>query len=544
MSQSEEANSLEFNLAIFYWLVEDWQGCKKELNRLIKTSSPNDHRLAQILEIFIYLEQKKEKPESLKGFTNQSLEYRDLFKRFLLISIEKELLKAKYSLGEEISDSRIRKLLESFTQGAPTTKSTELVKLTIIQQENPIRHQSTTNSVNTWLTALQRKSIPLTIEELLEAETTVNLLNVRAKDTLSYKRILADEMMAKNGFQDASRLYQNIIESSEASEQLVVRLARAKRNLGQLEDAIEILEANIEKLGRKPLLLHTLAIYRRDYQDLPTSLQLVKEVIRDHFEYSLKINFATFAADILRKNAEYKAAYDHLKEASNLHRNEGKETTLTVDAMLEELKTNVAGVNGTFFEVSSVFYDTIYKNSDKYALQASDSVYEPTWKEVCKIIEKENFEKVIDIGCGPGQFAEYLTGKLSNVEYVGLDFSEIAIKLAKERCPHLHFSCEDVRNYTSEKTNKETVYVMLEVLEHIKDDIGLLQLLPPGANVIFSVPNFDSFGHVRFFKNYNEIKEHFIKTLEISTFKNILIGGISSIYVMSGKVTNYKNGVL
>ncbi|MFD2632111.1 class I SAM-dependent methyltransferase [Idiomarina piscisalsi] len=536
MSQSEKTNNEEFNLAIFYWLVEDWQGCKQELKRLSNNSTPHSLSLAQILEGLIYVEKNNEIPQYLQGFSEQSFQEKALLQKFLWASIEKGVLKAKHLLGDEVSDSRIRKLIKAFTQTMPTPKSTELVKQTIIHQESLGNYQSTTNSVDAWITALQKKAISLGNDELLQAEVTLNSLNRGEKDRLKYKRVLADQFMTQNSFQDASRLCQDIIAISGVTESLVVRLSRAQRNLGNLEEAIETLESNIEQLGRKPLLLHMLAVYYRDQQNFQITLRLVKEIIGQHYDYSLKIGFAIFAADMLRKDAEYIAAYEHLKEAKEHLKNERKEVTLTVEAMLAELKANVAVGKNTFFEVSSVFYDTIYKNSDKYALEANDSIYEPIWKEVCNIITAENIEKIIDIGCGPGQFAEYLTARLPNVDYLGLDFSKTAISLAKERCPHLKFACEDVRRYTTKEINKETAYVMLEVLEHIEDDFVLLELLPKGTNVIFSVPNFDSFGHVRFFKFKESVEKRFDGVLNINEISSIDVNKNSIIYLVNAKL--------
>lgn len=534
MSQSEKTNNEEFNLAIFYWLVEDWQGCKQELKRLSNNSTPHNLSLAQILEGLIYVEKNNEIPQDLQGFCEQSFQEKALLQKFLWASIEKGVLKAKHLLGDEVSDSRIRKLIKAFTQTMPTPKSTELVKKTVIAQESTGNYLSTINSVDTWITALQKKAISLGSDELLKAEATLDSLNRGEKDRLKYKRVLADQFMTQNSFLDASRLYQDIIAISGVTESLVVRLSRAQRNLGNLEEAIETLESNIEQLGRKPLLLHMLAVYYRDQQNFQVTVRLVKEIIDEHYDYSLKIGFATFAADMLRKNAEYIAAYEHLQESADHLKDERKEITLTVEAMLAELKANVASGKNAFFEVSSVFYDTIYKNSDKYALDANDSIYEPTWKEVCSIIEKENIEQVIDIGCGPGQFAEYLTARLPNVDYLGLDFSETAISLAKKRCPHLNFACEDVRDYTSQKINKKTVYVMLEVLEHIEDDIGLLKLLPRQSRIIFSVPNFDSFGHVRFFKEKFQLKERYGSLFKRVNVKEIYLSYTSCLYLVNG----------
>ena len=50
-----------------------------------------------------------------------------------------------------------------------------------------------------------------------------------------------------------------------------------------------------------------------------------------------------------------------------------------------------------------------------------------------------------------------------------------------------------------ELTLLNEVYVMLEVLEHLTRDIDVLQKIPSGKEVVFSVPSFDDPSHVRMF---------------------------------------------
>ncbi|MDV6328079.1 methyltransferase domain-containing protein [Idiomarina sp. Sol25] len=534
MSQSGKTNNDEFKLAIFYWLVEDWQGCKQELKRLTNSSTPHNESLAHILEGLIFLEKNNKIPQDLQGFCEQSFQEKAMLQKFLWANIEKSVLKAKHLLGDEVSDSRIRKLIKALTQTTPTPKSTELVKRTIINQENLENQRSIGNSVDTWITALQKKAISLGSDKLLQAEATLNSLNRGEKDTLKHKRVLADQLMSQNKFQNASRLYNNIISTSGATESLSVKLSRAQRNLGNTAEAIKTLESGIKYVGRQAILLHMLALYNRDQQEFKVAVQLVKEIINEHYEYSQKIGFATFAADMLRKNAEYIAAYEHLKKAALLHLQQGKEEPLAVKAILEELSSNVASGKEAFFEVSSKFYDFIYLESSKYASESEGSVYVPVWKKVCEIINQSNLKKVIDIGCGPGQFAEYFVNHCPHVKYLGLDFSEVAVDLAKERCPNMKFSCENVNEYTDILDSKDVAYVLLEVLEHIELDLELINQLSTGSLVIFSVPNFDSFGHVRFFLNKTQIMERFAPYFSNFEVVTISLSRTSKIYIGKG----------
>lgn len=53
---------------------------------------------------------------------------------------------------------------------------------------------------------------------------------------------------------------------------------------------------------------------------------------------------------------------------------------------------------------------------------------------------------VLDLGCGPGFLADYLsaTGRLATVEYRGIDLSERMVAEAKRRWPQLSFEARDV----------------------------------------------------------------------------------------------------
>ncbi|MAD52456.1 class I SAM-dependent methyltransferase [Idiomarina sp. UBA3162] len=533
MNQSEKFFHQKFKLLFFNWLVEDWQGCKQELKRLIDEPELQNRSFIKIIQTLIYLEKNNLTRQNEPFFTGQGLQTNTLLKVLLIASIEKNILKAKAQSGFEVTGARVRKLIQMFTDNLPTARLVELVMQTITVQQRVLNSLSTSNSVEAWFAALQKNEVSIGNDELVQVETTLNSLHLSEKETRKYRIALADKFMTLENFQSALRMYEAILATSEETEAIVVKYCRAQRNLGNLKGAIETLESSIKRLGRKPLLLHVLAVYYRDKQCFQTTLRLVKEVISKHHDYSLKIGFASFAADMLRKDADYITAYEHLLKATEQLKGLKSDIPLTVEAMLAELKVNVADGHKTFFEVSSVFYDRIYMESDNYALEASESIYQPIWDEVCNLIEREKVERVIDIGCGPGQFSEYLTDRLPTADYLGLDFSETAINLARKRCPMLSFACEDVRNYTSDSGDIKTVYIMLEVLEHIDDDINLLKLFPSGANVIFSVPNFDSFGHVRFFKTSNEIKKRYKSVFRNMNVKEINLSRTSRIYLVN-----------
>jgi hypothetical protein len=72
--------------------------------------------------------------------------------------------------------------------------------------------------------------------------------------------------------------------------------------------------------------------------------------------------------------------------------------------------------------------------------------------------------------------------------------------------------------------------VCLETLEHIHADLTVLKKLPLGIPLIFSVPNFNSASHVRWFTDEQAIRKRYeglvefkdIKTIQIGTHTNLL----------------------
>jgi len=58
------------------------------------------------------------------------------------------------------------------------------------------------------------------------------------------------------------------------------------------------------------------------------------------------------------------------------------------------------------------------------------------------VLENYNFSKIIDIGCGKGALTHLL--KKRNNQVLGLDISETAISVAKERFPDIDFLVIDV----------------------------------------------------------------------------------------------------
>lgn len=120
-------------------------------------------------------------------------------------------------------------------------------------------------------------------------------------------------------------------------------------------------------------------------------------------------------------------------------------------------------------EKPASYYEAIYK---KYPdVKRYDAIYETVGRMVGK-------KTMLDIGCGQAKLSEYIKN------YDGFDMAKNPYKVA------------DI--YTHEYGDY-AAYVLLEVLEHLARDTEVLDKIPVGKEVIFSVPSFDDPAHVRVF---------------------------------------------
>lgn len=137
-----------------------------------------------------------------------------------------------------------------------------------------------------------------------------------------------------------------------------------------------------------------------------------------------------------------------------------------------------------------------------------------------KMLAGRNSGTVLDIGCGAGDLSYTLSR--AGFTVTGIDFSEEAIRACRLRfadsvaADRLSFRRDDLFQIDE----KFDLVVMMEVLEHIEDDLGALKavhdLLSPGGTVLLSVPAnshwygaYDRYvGHIRRY-NRNDLADVF-----------------------------------
>lgn len=215
-----------------------------------------------------------------------------------------------------------------------------------------------------------------------------------------------------------------------------------------------------------------------------------------------------------------------------------KELCSAFSSTIREYKINSCKVTQTLLEKNSDFYNALFESggwNDMYYKHYSESHYFKIWLEALEKLKKISSPKIIEIGCGPGQFANLLFDNRLN-DYQGIDFSSEAIKYAKNRNSDYNslFNIDDA--YTSNIFNKDyNVAIIFEVLEHVNDDLNILEKIRRDTYIMFSVPNFYSDGHVRWFNSKLDIFNRYRKYVEYEDIQEHSVGGLNKIYLISGK---------
>ena len=160
-------------------------------------------------------------------------------------------------------------------------------------------------------------------------------------------------------------------------------------------------------------------------------------------------------------------------------------------------------------ERSSEWYDAGYELTNSYSVHYAASPYYPLWCVLADRISMVPVKCIFDLGCGPGQLGAFLHDR-GLKRYIGLDFSETCIRMAKAACPSFHFVCGDAFSSDLFKSLDYDVVISTEFLEHVERDLELLDRIRPGTLFYGSVPNFSHAGHVRYFGSKEEVKTRYI----------------------------------
>ncbi len=159
---------------------------------------------------------------------------------------------------------------------------------------------------------------------------------------------------------------------------------------------------------------------------------------------------------------------------------------------------------GAAGERDASFYDRMYAASADYHEPYHRSFYYFLWTVIGDRLRRAGVRKVLEIGCGPGQLASYLLeGEME--QYTGLDFSPQAIEMARRIAPRGRFEVGDARDPNIHRRVDHDAVICTEVLEHIEDDLRVIDAFLPGKRCLYSVPNFPYESHVRHFDDASAV---------------------------------------
>jgi SAM-dependent methyltransferase len=164
-------------------------------------------------------------------------------------------------------------------------------------------------------------------------------------------------------------------------------------------------------------------------------------------------------------------------------------------------------------EQCSFWYDQHYTDNSVYLCHYADSEYYAIWCVLVDRIQPRNIRCILDVGCGPGQFASFLCDQ-GLLRYVGVDFSAECIRMAKLACPSFEFICADVLSSDVLQKLDYEVVVATEFLEHVQDDLAVIDRIRLGTEFYGTVPNFAHASHVRHFKSAEEVRLRYCSRLE------------------------------
>ncbi len=179
--------------------------------------------------------------------------------------------------------------------------------------------------------------------------------------------------------------------------------------------------------------------------------------------------------------------------------------------VLRRLQGGPAAAHG---EKPQSFYDDAFEHVESYHVHYTRSEYYAVWTVVIDRIRRAGSKRVLDIGCGPGQFAHALFDADLVEAYHGVDLSRVGVERAQRNVPAFTFEHCDIFASKALETQRYDTLVTTEFLEHVERELDVLERIPAGTRVIATVPNFPYVSHVRHFADVAAVQARYGRFFE------------------------------
>ena len=157
----------------------------------------------------------------------------------------------------------------------------------------------------------------------------------------------------------------------------------------------------------------------------------------------------------------------------------------------------------------------------------------PYYGEIIKLARKYKLapKNVLEIGAGFGSFAVEFVDRMNPIKYVACEFAPFPFSFLRDRSKKSNFSPlhKNIYDLSADYVETFDCVIALEVLEHIKNDLGFLNKVSSGADILMTLPTQESFNHVRMFLLPCSVWERYHKVIDIKE--------IAAIYIERGKKT-------
>jgi trans-aconitate methyltransferase len=133
---------------------------------------------------------------------------------------------------------------------------------------------------------------------------------------------------------------------------------------------------------------------------------------------------------------------------------------------------------------------------------------------------------VADLGCGCGNFTGIMVSRNQRPEvYIGVDISHAKIQAAKACYPGWSFVYGDFASpQVIPLYERFDAYLMLNVMDVLEDELALLDIVPAGKPVLFSIPRFAKEGSLRYYGDVASVRERYSNHLSVKSVGRLNLG--------------------